>query len=91
MDLDEKYKKLKTLLEKEKFPKPYMFKFIILTNKDKEMEVKNCFTDGNPEIKTSPSKSNKYTTIQIIQKMNSAQEIIDKYKAVSKIKNVIHI
>lgn len=91
MDLDEKYKNLKSLLEKEVFPKPYMFKFIILTDKDKEQEVKNCFKDGEPEIKTSASKSNKYTTIQIVQNMKSAQEIIDKYKAVSKIKNVIHI
>ncbi len=91
MDLDEKYKNLKSLLEKEKFPKPYMFKFIILTDKDKEQEVKNCFKDGEPEIKTSLSKSNKYTTIQIVQNMKSAQDIIDKYKAVCKIKNVIHI
>lgn len=91
MDLDEKYKNLKELLEKEEFPKPYMFKFIILTNKDKEQEVKDCFKDGQPEIKTKPSKTNKYTTIEIVQNMNSAQDIIDKYKAVSKIKDVIHI
>jgi hypothetical protein len=91
MDLDEKYKNLKNLLEKEKFPKPYMFKFIILTNEEKEKEVKDCFNDGQPEIKTTPSKTNKYTTIQIVQNMNSADEIIEKYKAVSKIKDVIHI
>jgi hypothetical protein len=91
MDLDEKYKNLKNLLEKEKFPKPYMFKFIILTNEEKEKEVKDCFKDGQPEIKTTPSKTNKYTTIQIVQNMNSADEIIEKYKAVSKIKDVIHI
>ncbi|MGV6860455.1 MAG: DUF493 family protein [Putridiphycobacter sp.] len=82
---------MKTLLEKEKFPKPFMFKFIITTDTAKEKEVRACFDEKECEIKTAPSKTGKYTTIQIVQKMESANAIIEKYKAVSKIENVIHI
>ena len=90
MELEDKYKNLKELLDLEKFPKPFLFKFIILTDTNKQKEVINCF-DKTAEIKLNKSKSNKYTTINIMQKMTSSQAIIDKYLLVSKIKNVIHL
>lgn len=90
MNLEEKYKNLKELLDQEKFPKPFLFKFIILTDKKKEEEVKACF-DPKAEFKLNTSKSEKYTTINILQRMPSSQSIIDKYLLVSKIENVIHL
>ena len=90
MGLEDKYKNLKELLDLEKFPKPFLFKFIILTDKEKEEAVKACF-DPKAEFKLSKSKSNKYTTINILQRMTSSQAIIDKYLLVSKIENVIHL
>jgi len=90
MNLEDKYKNLKALLDEEKFPKPFLFKFIILTDPKKEAAVKACF-DSKAEFKLNTSKSNKYTTINIMQRMDSSQAIIDKYLLVSKIENVIHL
>jgi hypothetical protein len=90
MDLIEKYKNLKELLDQEKFPKPYLFKFIILTESKKEEAVKACF-DKTAEFKTNYSKTKKYTTINIVQKMPSSEAIIERYMAVAKIENVIHL
>jgi len=90
MELEEKYKNLKELLDMEKFPKPFLFKFIILSDEIKKKEVISCF-DTKAEIKFNHSKTNKYTTINIMETMASSQAIIDRYLAVSKIKNVIHL
>ena len=90
MELEEKYKNLKALLDKEKYPKPFLFKFIILTDETKQKEVTDCF-DNKAEYKYNSSKTNKYTTINILQKMDSSQSIIDRYLAVAKIDNVIHM
>lgn len=90
MELEEKYKNLKELLDLEKFPKPFLFKFIILTDKAKEVEVVNCF-DESAEVKLNHSKTKKYTTINIMQKMESSQAIIERYLEVGKIENVIHL
>lgn len=90
MELEEKYKNLKELLDLEKFPKPFLFKFIILTDKAKEVEVVNCF-DKSAEVKLNHSKTKKYTTINIMQKMESSQAIIERYLEVGKIENVIHL
>lgn len=90
MELEEKYKNLKELLDLEKFPKPFLFKFIILSDDAKQVEVVNCF-DPKAEIKLNHSKTKKYTTINILQRMESSQAIIDKYLTVGEIKNVIHL
>ena len=89
-ELENKYKNLKGLLDLEKFPKPFLFKFIILTSDVKKTEVTACF-DPNAEYKFNKSKNNKYTTINILQRMSSSQSIIDKYMLVGKIDNVIHL
>lgn len=90
MNLEEKYKNLKELLEQDEFPKEYLFKFIILTDEQKETDVKACF-DKNAKFRFNKSKSNKYTTINILQEMASSQSVIDKYMLVSKINDVIHL
>ena len=91
MEATEKtYEKLKAALDNEKYPKPYVFKFIILTDKAKEEEVRACFDDKS-KITLTYSKTKKYTTLSILRTMSSSQEIIDKYILVSRIKNVIHI
>ncbi len=86
----ETYANLKALLDKEKFPKPYVFKFIILTDPTKEKLIKDIF-DKRAKITLNSSKSNKYTTVSILQNMESSEAIIEKYLEVSKIENVIHI
>ncbi|MFK8044176.1 MAG: DUF493 domain-containing protein [Crocinitomicaceae bacterium] len=84
------YENLKALLDKEKFPKPYVFKFIVVTESGAEQEIKNCFS-SEAKFTLTYSKTKKYTTVSILQKMKSSQAIIDKYLLVSKIENVIHL
>ena len=55
MELEEKYKNLKELLDLEKFPKPFLFKFIILSDEAKQKEVVACF-DPKAEVKLNHSK-----------------------------------
>jgi hypothetical protein len=90
MELEEKYKNLKELLDLEKFPKPFLFKFIILSDEAKQKEVVACF-DPKAEVKLNHSKTKKYTTVNIMQRMESSQAIIDRYLEVGKIENVIHL
>ncbi|MFK8037630.1 MAG: DUF493 domain-containing protein [Crocinitomicaceae bacterium] len=87
---DDTYGKLKALLDNEKFPKPYIFKFIVLTAENKVSLVEACF-DKSAKITLNYSKTKKYTTVNILQTMSSSQSIIDKYLLVGKIENVIHI
>ena len=90
MTTRETYKNLKNLLDQEQYPKSYLFKFIIKTDPIKEQKIRNCF-DSIAEITRSQSKTKKYTTVNILQTMESSESIIDKYLLVSKIENVIHI
>ena len=90
MELEEKYKNLKELLDLEKFPKPFLFKFIILSDEVKQKQVVSCF-DANAEVKLNHSKTKKYTTVNIMQRMESSQAIIDRYLEVGKIEKVIHL
>lgn len=90
MELEDKYAKLKGLLEQETYPKPYMYKFVIESDPDKEAEVKACF-NSDAQIKLNQSKTGKYTTISIVEQEKSAQDIIDKYMKVAHIDKVIHI
>jgi len=90
MATNETYKKLKELLDQEKYPKPYVFKFIIKTDENKENEIRKCFSK-TAEITLNHSKTKKYTTVNILQTMISSEAIIEKYLLVSKIENVIHI
>ena len=90
MELEEKYKNLKELLDLEKFPKSFLFKFIILSDESKQKEIIDCF-DPKAEVKLNHSKTKKYTTVSIMQRVASSQAIIDRYLEVGKIKNVIHL
>lgn len=89
---DEFYKKLKTSLEETtKFPTEYMFKFIIPTSKEKLKEIENIFNHTGAVITTRPSKTGKYNSITITVKMKNANDVIAKYKEVSKVEGVISL
>ncbi len=86
------YKNLKIKLEETTtFPTKYMFKFIIPTNLDKLNKVENMFNHLGAVITTKKSKSAKYTSITILVKMKSVEEIINKYLEVDTIEGVISL
>jgi len=89
---EEFYTKLKLSLENTtKFPAKYMFKFIVPTDDIKVNEIKDIFNYSGVIINTKPSKTGKYKSLTIVIIMKSADEIIKKYKEVSKVEGVISL
>ncbi len=86
------YEKLRgTLEETTIFPTKYMFKFIIPSSDDNFKKIESIFDNIGAVINSKPSKTGKYTSLTILVKMESADEIIIKYKTVSKIEGVISL
>jgi len=86
------YAKLRlTLEETTTFPTDYMYKFIIPTSKNSFTTIEKTFDNLGAVIKTKQSKNGKYTSLTVYVKMKSVEEIIDKYKEVSKVKGLISL
>ncbi|MCK4561586.1 MAG: DUF493 family protein [Flavobacteriaceae bacterium] len=68
-----------------------MYKFIIPTNNDKFAVIENIFNNLGAIINSKKSKNGKYTSLTIMVKMNSVDDIISKYKEVAKIEGVISL
>ena len=86
------YKKLKKSLEETtKFPTKYVFKFIISSDNKKFIEIENIFNNLGAVINSKPSKTGKYKSLTILVNMKTPDEIIAKYKEVSKVKDVISL
>ncbi len=86
------YKKLKKSLEETtKFPTKYVFKFIISSDNKKIIEIENIFNNLGAVINSKPSKTGKYKSLTILVNMKTPDEIIAKYKEVSKVKDVISL
>ncbi len=91
---EEFYIKLKSQLEElTVFPTLYLYKFIVPTeeNDNKVQTVSEQFDNLGATIKTKKSKNGKYTSLSIEVKMNSADDIIEKYKEVTKIEGIISL
>lgn len=86
------YEKLKKSLdETTTFPAEYMFKFIIPANEEKLKNIESIFDNIGAVINSKPSKTGKYNSLTIMVKMESADDIIEKYIEVSKIDGVISL
>ena len=91
-DKNEFYTKLKVQLEDTTdFPADYMYKFIVPTDGNQLAEVEGLFDDKGAVITTKNSKTGKYVSITIVLKVNSADEIIEYYTKVEKIKGIISL
>lgn len=86
------YKKLKeSLLETTKFPTKYMYKFIIPKSDEKFAQIEHIFDNLGAVISSKPSKTGKYVSLTVIVSMPGPDEIITKYKEVSKVEGVISL
>lgn len=86
------YDKLKkSLLETTEFPTKYMYKFIIPSSEDKFKQIESIFDNMGAVINSKPSKTGKYTSLTILVKLDSADEVIAKYQEVSKVEGVISL
>ncbi len=77
------------LMSVEQFPTLYTFKFIVPANPDTKADIENIFTHPSTKIQVKDSKTGKYTSLTIETFANTADEVINYYKSVSTIKNVI--
>ena len=86
------YERLKKELDlSSTWPSIYLYKFIVPSEKENILRVEEAFDCMGAVIKTTKSKSGKFTSISVDVMMKDSQEIIDKYIEVSTIKGIISL
>jgi hypothetical protein len=89
---DEFYERLRVQLEdSSKWPSNYLYKFIVLTDKEKIGQVHNIFDNTGAVIDSKLSKNGKYTSLSITLNLKNPDEVIAKYKEVGMIEGVISL
>ncbi|WP_407402348.1 DUF493 family protein [Chryseobacterium sp.] len=87
---EEFYASLKEKLENNHdFPEDYLFKFIIPTDEAKLTEIYKVFDGIKFTMSNRESKNGKYTACNINAFVLDADQVIDIYKQVGKIENVM--
>lgn len=86
------YKKLRTQLEEtSSWPAPYLYKFIVPANAEKEAQIEGLFNHLGAVIKKNVSRTGKYTSVSINVRLDNPDVVIEKYKEVGKIEGVISL
>lgn len=86
------YERLKAELDlSSTWPSIYLYKFIVPSEKENILRVEEAFDCMGAVIKTTKSKTGKFTSISIDVMMKDSQEIIDKYIELSTIKGIISL
>ena len=90
--VEEFYERLKVELDNSNtWPAEYLFKFIVPTVDDNVSRVENAFNCLGAVIKTTKSKTGKFTSISVDVTMKNADEIIAKYQEVGTIKGIVSL
>lgn len=82
------YEKLRVQLEQMEWPDVFFFKFIVPNEPELLAKVTALFDDGT-DLRYQPSKNGKYVSVGAKEMMMSAESVIDRYKAASKINGLI--
>lgn len=89
---DDFYKRLeKQLSDSSVWPSLYKFKFILKSDSVEITNLKNMFDDIDANISSNLSSSKNFTSITVTAKMQSANDIIKKYKLASEIEGIISL
>ena len=89
---DDFYKRLeKQLSDSSVWPSLYKFKFILKSDSGEITNLKNMFDDIDTNISSNLSSSKNFTSITVTAKMQSANDIIKKYKLASEIEGIISL
>jgi len=89
---EEFYERLKTELDMSNtWPAEYLFKFIVPSDTAKIKKIEEAFDCMGAVIKTTKSKTGKFTSISVDVQVKDSQEIIDKYLEVSTIEGIISL
>ena len=91
-EVAEFYERLKVELDMSNtWPAEYLFKFIVPSIDDNVFRVEEAFNCMGAVIKTTKSKTGKFTSVSIDVTVKNAQEVIDKYQEVSTIKGIVSL
>lgn len=86
------YERLKTELDNSNtWPAEYLYKFIVPSVADNVARVEKAFDNLGAVIKTTQSKTGKFTSVSVDVTMKSADDVIDKYKEVSTIEGIVSL
>jgi hypothetical protein len=86
------YDRLKIELDlSNTWPAVYLFKFIVPTENDNIERVQLAFDCMGAVVKTTKSKTGKFTSISVDVTMKDSQAIVEKYLEVSTIKGIISL
>jgi putative lipoic acid-binding regulatory protein len=89
---EEFYDRLKAELDlSNAWPALYLFKFIVPSENDNVERVEQAFDCMGAVIKTTKSRTGKFTSVSIDVQMKDSQEIVEKYQEVSVIKGIISL
>ncbi|MGO4821025.1 MULTISPECIES: DUF493 family protein [unclassified Flavobacterium] len=89
---EEFYVRLKAELDNSNtWPALYLFKFIVPSVADNVERVEKAFDCLGAVIKTTKSKTGKFTSVSVDVQMKNSQEIIDKYLEVSTIEGIVSL
>lgn len=89
---EEFYERLKGELEKSNsWPALYLYKFIVPTDKDKIEQIQKAFDCLGAVIKTTQSKTGKFTSVSVDVQMESPQAVIEKYQQLSTIEGIVSL
>lgn len=89
---EEFYDRLKVELDMSNtWPAEYLFKFIVPAENDNVERVELAFDCMGAVIKTTKSRTGKFTSISVDVQMKDSQAIIDKYLEVSVIEGIISL
>ncbi len=89
---EEFYERLKVELDRSTaWPTLYLFKFIVPSTNENIERLELAFDCMGAVIKTTKSKTGKFTSISVDVQMKDSQEIIDKYLEVSVIEGIISL
>jgi uncharacterized protein len=86
------YERLQVELDNSNvWPAQYLFKFIVPSVDDNVERVENAFNCMGAVIKTTKSKTGKFTSISVDVTVKDSQEIIEKYQEVATIKGIVSL
>ncbi len=86
------YARLKVELDNTNtWPAEYLYKFIMPSVGDNVERVEKAFDSMGAVIKTTKSKTGKFTSVSIDVTMKSSDDVISKYKEVSIIEGIVSL
>jgi len=91
-DAEEFYDRLKEqLADTTVWPSDYLYKFIVLSDSDKIIQIHKIFDNTGAVIESKKSKKGKYTSVSITVNLKNPDEVIEKYKEVGALEGVISL